>query len=225
MKPQNCWIPIFILLLLYNNVGIIHSSPEQRFSNKSSNVSNPYLGSFIQYNHNSCNSSDKGQTVKVEFSSKVVDNEYIVAFKGYYKRETRENYVRAALGSAAIDSWKILSRANVAAKYPSDFDIVQINEIHKQDGLDALLNHPLVRRITPQKIVQRTLKYVDNDEDNTPEYKYFKRKLHNEVSIESFSYFLNCQCKCITPRIWFLEKAILAATQKIHIKKTLTSNT
>ncbi|XP_063990633.1 membrane-bound transcription factor site-1 protease [Diachasmimorpha longicaudata] len=148
-----------------------------------------------------CNSTrDVPSTLKIEFTSKIVENEYIVAFKGYYKRNTRQSYIGAALNSSGISNWKILSRVNPASDYPSDFDVVLLEESDKQNGLTALSDHPLVRRVTPQRFVQRTLKYVNSTEDgqetvhddpDTAEYYNFKRKISgfnaNQFSFEGKS--------------------------------------
>ena len=39
--------------------------------------------------------------------------------------------------------------------------IFQLEETRKLSGLAALNRHPSVRRVTPQRMVQRTLKYVN----------------------------------------------------------------
>lgn len=128
--------------------------------------------------------SDAKGNLKIDYTSKIVENEYIVAFKGYYKPQTRVNYIGAALNNSGTQKWKVLSRRNPSSEYPSDFDVVLLEETIHRNGLDALRDHPLVKRVTPQRLVRRTIKYVNHtDEDAFPEYKNFKRKTSSYVSI------------------------------------------
>ncbi|PNF21813.1 Membrane-bound transcription factor site-1 protease [Cryptotermes secundus] len=108
-----------------------------------------------------CNDTSHVQMVKVKFSSQVVRNEYIVAFNDYYKTNTREKFITAALNGSGVENWRILTRNNPASDYPSDFDVVLLEETEKLSGLAALNRHPSVRRVTPQRVVHRTLKYVN----------------------------------------------------------------
>ncbi|KAG7200046.1 hypothetical protein KM043_000496 [Ampulex compressa] len=127
-----------------------------------------------------CPSCHGEQEVQVRFTTRIVRNEYIVAFKGYYKPRTRQNYIQAALNSSGVENWKILFRDNLASNFPSDFDVVLLEETDRRGGLDALNEHPLVRRITPQRLVRRSLKFVNVTEDtDLPEYRNFKRKINN----------------------------------------------
>lgn len=109
--------------------------------------------------------------VQVEFSSQVVDNEYIVRFDEYYQRETRAEFLRSALTpNRSVDSegearnwWRVLPRSNPAAEfYASDFDVLLVAEKDAPfaDVLGELLRHPHVKSVSPQRIVQRSLKYV-----------------------------------------------------------------
>ncbi|XP_076111687.1 membrane-bound transcription factor site-1 protease-like [Mytilus galloprovincialis] len=110
--------------------------------------------------HGDCNfTSGNAKEVKMEYSSSIIDHEYIVSFNGYYKTQTRKRYLTAALHESGVPSWKILPRDNPAYDYPSDFDVVKLND-GKKEALDALENHPVVKRITPHKKVTRSLKYV-----------------------------------------------------------------
>ena len=184
MKTQIFWFHVF-LILLNNIIGNSQNILEELSQNNSIKYLGTNFHQHLEYNANCCNSSDRAQSVKVEFSSEVVDNEYIVIFRGYYKKITRENYIRAALYHSGIKYWKIIPRDNLSTRYPSDFDIVLITENDKKNGLHALRNHRLVRRVTPQRVVHRTLKYINEEEDNgfPPEYKSFKRKATNNVRI------------------------------------------
>lgn len=146
-------------------------------------VENKQEPCYDQFNR--CNgTAQDGPEVKVQFSTRIVKNEYIVAFKGYYKPLTRKSYIGAALNSSGVKSWRILSRDNPASGFPSDFDVVLLKETDRRNGLSALSDHPLVRRVTPQRVVHRTLKYINNTEDgDMPEYKNFKRKINGYVGI------------------------------------------
>jgi len=54
-------------------------------------------------------------------------SEYIVAFDDYYKTNTREKFITAALNGSDVANWKILMRNNPASDYPSDFDVVMVS--------------------------------------------------------------------------------------------------
>ncbi|XP_034950401.1 membrane-bound transcription factor site-1 protease-like isoform X2 [Chelonus insularis] len=140
------------------------------------------------------NTTENTSSVKIQFTSRIVKNEYIVVFKGYYKLQTRLNYIGAALNSSGVNKWRVLSRDNPASDFPSDFDVVVLEETDKSNGLDAITDHPLVKRVTPQRLVHRSLNYInisksdkiEEDTDELPEYKNFKRKINalknNEAS-------------------------------------------
>ncbi|CAK9822443.1 Membrane-bound transcription factor site-1 protease [Anthophora retusa] len=174
MKPHTCWLYVPLLLLL----GITIELPKSQVncSLKGNNSINSELNNIAKL---PCHGNSPEQ-IKLHFASRIVENEYIVAFKGYYKPHTRENYIKAALNSSGIHNWKILFRDNLASIYPSDFDVVLLEETDKHNGLDALTDHPIIRRVTPQRLVQRNLKFVNASEDvDFPEYKNFKRKINN----------------------------------------------
>lgn len=122
------------------------------------------------------------ERVEVEYASKVVENEYIVTFDGYYKTQARASYINAALNNSGISKWKILSRENPASDYPSDFDVVILRDTDKFAGLEALKEHPSVKRVTSQRMVLRTLKFV-----NTHEYVRKGRNLY--ILMVFFSYY------------------------------------
>lgn len=182
MKAQRRWFCIYFLLL----ASVTNEASDD--STNAWNITNGGHGSTLandarnQTRESRCNSTCETSTVKIQFATTIVKNEYIVAFTGYYKPHARENYIGAALNSCGVDNWKILSRDNPASGFPSDFDVVLLEETHKRNGLDALSDHPLVRRVTPQRVVYRSLKYINSSEENdTPEYKNFKRKINSYV--------------------------------------------
>ena len=63
--------------------------------------------------------------------------------------------------SCGIFSWKIIKRNNVAANFPSDFDVVQLWDTSHDIGINALNSHPIIKRVTPQRQVFRNLKYIN----------------------------------------------------------------
>lgn len=103
--------------------------------------------------------------VEVAFTTKIIQNEYIVAFNDYYKQTTRETYIRAVLNGSNIKDWQILPRNNPASDYPSDFDVIVLEEDEFSNGLEALESHPFIRSVTPQRMVHRTLKYIPLSKD------------------------------------------------------------
>lgn len=160
MKPSSSWY----ILLLFTIASTCKITDHQ---------------SLESLNSRSCNTTYENQNIKLQFTSSIVKNEYIVIFKNYYKPTTRQSYIGAALNSSSVHNWRILPRLNPATNFPSDFDVVILEETTKNSGLDALKNHPLVKRVTPQRLVHRTLKYFNITEDTeTPEYKNFKRKIN-----------------------------------------------
>ncbi|XP_013162352.1 PREDICTED: membrane-bound transcription factor site-1 protease isoform X1 [Papilio xuthus] len=113
-----------------------------------------------------CNATSS-ERVEYEFSTDVVGSEHIITFRGYFLRRARENYVTAALNNAGVSNWTIVQRENPAKDYPSDFDVIVMNEGGRA-ALDALKDHPAIRRVTAQRIVQRTIKYVQEDTNCGP---------------------------------------------------------
>ncbi|XP_015585163.1 membrane-bound transcription factor site-1 protease isoform X2 [Cephus cinctus] len=178
MKPNTCWLQVFPVLLVVAVITANHSRLNNTADTRNSYIHPAESHPCHQLTNSPCNSTGNAGEVKVKFSTRIVKNEYIVAFKGYYKPQTRENYIGAALNSSGVPNWRILSRNNPASGFPSDFDVVLLEETDKHNGLSALSDHPLVRRVTPQRLVHRTLKYINVSEDgDTPEYGSFKRKI------------------------------------------------
>lgn len=82
----------------------------------------PILILVVIFNSFNCDSTSRGndskccanttdQQIVVEFNSHVVQHEYIVQFKNYYQKETRANFLRAALDNAGV----ILSTVDIIA--------------------------------------------------------------------------------------------------------------
>ncbi|XP_055854672.1 membrane-bound transcription factor site-1 protease isoform X2 [Episyrphus balteatus] len=135
---------------------------------------------------NCCNDTTNkaAHRFEVKFSTKVVQNEYIVAFNNYYKSTARENYLKAALNYSNLYKWKIIPRLNPASDYPSDFDVILLEEDPSLSGLEALKAHPAVKSVTPQRMVHRTLKYIPISEaERRSEWEKSQQK-NNEVDDE-----------------------------------------
>ncbi|XP_044734219.1 membrane-bound transcription factor site-1 protease isoform X2 [Chrysoperla carnea] len=111
------------------------------------------------HSHVKCNLTVNPQNVRINFNTQVVQNEYIVAFNGYYKHATRANFINAALNGSHVQKWTIVERNNPASDFPSDFDVIVLEETDKNDGLEALSKHPSIKRVTPQRMVHRSLKF------------------------------------------------------------------
>ncbi|WAR11340.1 MBTP1-like protein, partial [Mya arenaria] len=122
-------------------------------------VTNQQDDSELHFLPLSCNQTTNEQ-VKVDFSSEIVDHEYIVTFNGYYQRDTRERYLTAALRDFNA-SWSVVDRHNPAFDYPSDFDVLQVST-EALTNLDILKHHPVIKDVTPHKKVTRTLKFIDD---------------------------------------------------------------
>lgn len=114
-----------------------------------------------------CSQTDQNQQqIKVNFKTQIVQNEYIVAFNNYYKPATRANFINAALKNATnVHKWKILDRNNPASEFPSDFDVIILEEVDKGAGLELLVKHPSIKRVTQQRMVHRTLTFVNITEE------------------------------------------------------------
>ncbi len=100
--------------------------------------------------------------------------EYIVAFHGYHSAAARAKFIRAALNLFGTSDWKIIERQNLATDYPSDFDLLRISQHVEDNGVASLRNHPSIKRVTPQRQVFRTLKYMnDSYSDDFKEFRRF----------------------------------------------------
>ncbi|XP_060535660.1 membrane-bound transcription factor site-1 protease isoform X2 [Cylas formicarius] len=118
------------------------------------------------------------EEIQVDYSSKIVENEYIVMFNGYYKNQARASYINTALNGTGVKKWTIVARENPASDYPSDFDVVVLEDTDKLEGLNALNEHPAIKRVTSQRMVSRTLKFLNS---NTVR--------HSQTSLNSKSQF------------------------------------
>ncbi|XP_050538541.1 membrane-bound transcription factor site-1 protease isoform X2 [Daktulosphaira vitifoliae] len=102
------------------------------------------------------------------YNTHIVDQEFIITFNGFYLNRTRYNYISAALSLSGIQKWKILHRNNPASQYPSDFDVLYVNDCNLLNVLNSLNNHPMIKNVSPQRIVQRYLNHFDNETEKVP---------------------------------------------------------
>ncbi|XP_072764123.1 membrane-bound transcription factor site-1 protease [Anoplolepis gracilipes] len=176
MKLHICLLYVF--LLLFNILFVSsHNHLKSNFEKYEDNVtikSPLYL--HVPSSSTSCCDMEE---IKVTFSSSIVEDEYIVKFKGYYKTDVRENYLRAILSSFDNKNWKIIPRNNAASKYPSDFDIVHLKEMDKDQALKALNNHPVIKTVTPQRLIHRTLKFTNINDSYVLANENSKKQINN----------------------------------------------
>uniref|UniRef100_A0A7N6B6M5 Membrane-bound transcription factor site-1 protease n=1 Tax=Anabas testudineus TaxID=64144 RepID=A0A7N6B6M5_ANATE len=98
-----------------------------------------------------------------------VSPEYIVAFTGYFSAKARSLYISSALrntGDGTLE-WHIVPRENPASDFPSDFELVHIRQVSPWNLLN-LEDHPYIKRVTPQRKVFRSLKYIPSSEPAAP---------------------------------------------------------
>ena len=146
---------------------------------------------FVQYsNHNRHSRSSPKSAVKdflshenrnqsdkmAEFSTKIIPQEYIVKFSAFYKADKRQNYIDASFNKLKNQlktkddfpvKYRIIKRQNIMAKYPSDFDLVEIYlnpndayENRKTNVIEHLTSHPLIKSVTPQLMVTRNIQTI-----------------------------------------------------------------
>ncbi len=86
--------------------------------------------------------------------------EYIVTFNGYFTAKARSDFISSALRDVNVVNWHIIQRDNPASDYPSDFEVVEIRQ-DTRSSLLTLQDHPYIKRVTPQRMVFRSLKLTD----------------------------------------------------------------
>ncbi|XP_054734324.1 membrane-bound transcription factor site-1 protease [Anastrepha obliqua] len=97
---------------------------------------------------------------EVKFESKILENEYIVQYQHYYFPAARRKFLYAAFNRSNISKWNIVERQNAASRYPSDFDLIQLDETnYTHTDLSQLELHPIIKQITPQRSVERILNF------------------------------------------------------------------
>lgn len=119
---------------------------------------------------NSTEHTNQSHRIEIGYKTTVVRNEYIVRFEKYDTPDVREQHIRNALNGSTALEWQVIKRNNPASDYPSDFDLVMIDENAPNTAMKALRSHPSIKSISPQRMVHRTLKYIPySNSDNTTE--------------------------------------------------------
>ena len=107
-----------------------------------------------------------------EYKVSSVDRQFIITFKGWFTDPARKGYITSALqrlGYNYENLYSVIPRDNPMAGYPSDFDLIMFSSSDDivSRSIDLLLNHPLVKSVTPQKMVTRHLSNADNDDEHS----------------------------------------------------------
>ena len=183
-----CWPTVLSLLVFLNDPKSVMSSINWIPSEESGRGG---IVDFVQYsNHNRHSRSSPKSAVKdflshenrnqsdkmEEFSTKIIPQEYIVKFSAFYKAEKRQNYIDASFNKFKNQlktkdgfdvKYRIIKRQNIMAKYPSDFDLVEIYlnpndayENRKTNVIEHLTSHPLIKSVTPQLMVTRNIQTI-----------------------------------------------------------------
>ena len=183
-----CWPTVLSLLVFLNDPKSVMSSINWIPSEESGRGG---IVDFVQYsNHNRHSRSspksaakdilgheNRNQSDKMEeFSTKIIPQEYIVKFSAFYKAEKRQNYIDASFNKFKNQlktkdgfdvKYRIIKRQNIMAKYPSDFDLVEIYlnpndayENRKTNVIEHLTSHPLIKSVTPQLMVTRNIQTI-----------------------------------------------------------------
>lgn len=109
---------------------------------------------------NVTNHTVENHRIKIKYKTTVVQNEYIVRFMEYLLPDVREQHLKNALNNSTALKWQVIKRQNPASEYPSDFDVVMIDENAPYTSIEILRTHSSIKSITPQRMVHRTLKYI-----------------------------------------------------------------
>lgn len=95
---RKCILFTFFMLLLSQHILVHVESLQQQVSSENGNVEDK--GATTE---KCCNqTSATTHRVEIEFTTTVIQNEYIVRFKGYYLPRTREKYLTAALNESQV---------------------------------------------------------------------------------------------------------------------------
>ena len=127
-----------------------------------------------------------------DFKTDIVHNEFIVKFSGFYNNDARKNYITAALAGFDSGDYEIVERHNPMAEYPSDFDVLLVSDIFGEKAMKALENHPLIKSITPQRKVMRTLQEVEDEEEEHGKRARHHRKLFITYHMTLLSQVMKC---------------------------------
>ena len=102
------------------------------------------------------NPMNSTQDFDFEFIIELVKSEVIVKFAAFYSNQARKSYIQAALKGKS--GFQILPRTNLMADFPSDFDVVRLDENQAEIISTQLLNHPCIKSVSTQRKVIRSLK-------------------------------------------------------------------
>ena len=102
-----------------------------------------------------CQPGNSSTSETVEYTVTVEQARLIVRYRGWYSESARQQFLSGRLASLHA---VLLARNNSLAGKPSDFDLVQVTGAEVAGEAAALLaSHPLVRDVTPERRVTRTV--------------------------------------------------------------------
>mgnify|MGYP001138673821 CR=1 FL=1 len=131
---------------------------------------------------------------KYSYEASPILNNYIVTWTGYFYSQTHPKLLKSILGDTTCNStindndnndynvklkqdqydpescWKVVPRQNLATKFPSDFTLISLygSQEYLEKVTQLLTESQLVKRITPQKRVIRTLLHIEPPHYNFP---------------------------------------------------------
>ena len=174
------WRALFCLLLVSGVKGVIDS-----YVKETKHSNHEHMDFIRLQNHSSQENSDVQQSYQqsdIEFQTQIIPYEYIVKFSGFYKAENRQNFIDASLAKLDLKTkdeshvrYRIIKRQNIMAKYPSDFDLVELYMKDFDDNktanvIETLTSHPLIKSVTPQQKVTRNIRSVDSNLDQVDKF-------------------------------------------------------
>ena len=142
--------------------------------------------------------------------------EYIISFKNLYGSQTRKRFISSALNSvkerngSQIESndWKIIDRQNIGQQFPSDFDVIHVNNNISYELLAHLLErHPNVKKVMPQKMITRFINFV-----NTSEYDIFEEDLEEYLESCEDQFCLNVNA---SDHKWYSSRSAFKSRQSL----------
>lgn len=99
---------------------------------------------------------------QIEFVTSIVKDELIVKFDGYYTTKHRKQLLLTALSHCDIPNanYDVLHRANPAAKFPSDFDVLEVHKMYYNKVKQLIQLHRNISYITRHIFCVPTSKYL-----------------------------------------------------------------
>ena len=95
-----------------------------------------------------------------------------MSFRRLYDSTARLKYITASLNSFDNESWSVIERDNPAAAYPSDFDLIRLSQDEGpllEEALTSLRRHPVIKEVTHQRRITRTLSMINDTTGETEE--------------------------------------------------------